>query len=175
MNAGAIQAYRDNRVQMKHLLMAPDDTCDICKGAEAEGDIPLDSIFPSGGLGGPFHPNCRCVPAPSGIEVVPPQATKGESWQEDRSRAAFLMMRSPHPENGKQHYLLQKRDDGSGWGMPGGTTHVGEHPLSAAVREALKRSGILPPLSRSRLTSLIKMRIGRFTFSYVMCRGSSLR
>ena len=146
MNAGAIQAYRDNRVQMKHLLMAPDDTCDICKGAEAEGDIPLDSIFPSGGLGGPFHPNCRCVPAPSGIEVVPPQATKGESWQEDRSRAAFLMMRSPHPENGKQHYLLQKRDDGSGWGMPGGTTHVGEDPLSAAVRECTEEIGDLPPL-----------------------------
>ena len=146
MNAGAIQAYRDNRVQMKHLLVAPDDTCDVCKGAEAEDDIPLDSIFPSGGLGGPFHPNCRCVPAPAGIEVIPPQATKSESWQEDRSRAAFLLMRSPHPENGKMHYLLQKRDDGTGWGMPGGTTHVGEHPLVAAIRECTEEIGDLPPL-----------------------------
>ena len=143
MNAGAIQAYRDHRVQLKHLLVAPDDTCDICKGAEAEGDIPLDSIFPSGGLGGPFHPNCRCVPAPAGIEVVPPQATKSESWLEDPTRAAFLLMRAPHPETAKSHYLLQKRKDDS-WGMPGGTTHLGEHPLAAAIREATEEVGDLP-------------------------------
>ena len=28
-------------------------------------------------------------------------------------------------EDGKWRYLLQQRDDGT-WGMPGGTTHVGE-------------------------------------------------
>jgi 8-oxo-dGTP pyrophosphatase MutT (NUDIX family) len=150
MNAGAIQAYRDNGVQYKHLLIAPDDTCDICKSAEEEGDIPLDSIFPSGGLGGPFHPNCRCVPAPSGVDLVPPQAktVKGESWQEDPSNAAFLMMRASHPETGKTHYLLHQRKDGA-WGMPGGTAHLGEHPLATAVREATEEIGDLPPVRPS--------------------------
>lgn len=58
MNAGAIAAYRDNGVTRKHLLVSPDDTCDICKAGRKEGVIPLDAIFPSGGLGGPFHPQC---------------------------------------------------------------------------------------------------------------------
>jgi 8-oxo-dGTP pyrophosphatase MutT (NUDIX family) len=150
MNAGAVQAYRDNRVQMKHLLVAPDDTCDVCKSAEEEGDIPLDAIFPSGGLGGPFHPNCRCVPAPAGVDLLPPQAktVKGESWQEDPTTAAFLLMRAPHPESSKLHYLLHKRNDGS-WGMPGGGAHIGEHPLAAAVREATEEIGDLPPVHPS--------------------------
>jgi 8-oxo-dGTP pyrophosphatase MutT (NUDIX family) len=150
MNAGAIQAYRDNNVQMKHLLVAPNDTCDVCKAAEEEGDIPLDAIFPGGGLGGPFHPNCRCVPAPAGVEAIPPQATtaKSESWAEDPTQASFLMLRAPHPESGKTHYLLHQRNDGT-WGMPGGGTHVGEHPLAAAVREATEEIGDLPPVRPS--------------------------
>ena len=148
MNAGAIQAYRDNGVQQKHLLVAPDDTCDMCKSAEAEGDIPLDAIFPSGGLGGPFHPNCRCVPAPAGVDALPPKMVKGESWQEDPSTAAFLMLRAPHPDTGKTHYLLHQRNDGA-WGMPGGTSHVGEHPLVTAVREATEEIGDLPSIRPS--------------------------
>ena len=92
MNAGAMQAYKDNGVSYKHLLVAPDDTCDVCVAAKEEGPIPLDSVFPSGGQGGPFHPNCRCVPAPAGIDVMPPQAHIGKS--EDQSRVAFLLIRA---------------------------------------------------------------------------------
>jgi 8-oxo-dGTP pyrophosphatase MutT (NUDIX family) len=150
MNAGAIQAYRDNKVQYKHLLVAPDDTCDICKSAEGEGDIPLDAIFPSGGLGGPLHVNCRCVPAPAGIDLVPPQAkaVKGESAQEDEHVLAWLLMRA-RGEDGKYRFLLQQRDDGS-WGMPGGHAHLGEDPWSAAVREASEEIGDLPGLTLAR-------------------------
>jgi ADP-ribose pyrophosphatase YjhB (NUDIX family) len=58
------------------------------------------------------------------------------------------MMRAPHPETGKPHYLLQKRKDGS-WGLPGGTCHVGEHPLVTAIREATEEVGDLPPVQPS--------------------------
>jgi 8-oxo-dGTP pyrophosphatase MutT (NUDIX family) len=150
MNAGAIQAYRDNNVQYKHLLVAPDDTCDICKSAEEEGDIPLDAIFPSGGLGGPLHVNCRCIPAPAGIDLVPPQAkaTKGESAQEDEHTLAWLLMRA-RGEDGKYRFLLQQRDDGT-WGMPGGHAHAGEDPWHAAMREASEEMGDLPGLTLIR-------------------------
>jgi 8-oxo-dGTP pyrophosphatase MutT (NUDIX family) len=150
MNAGAIQAYRDNNVQYKHLLIAPDDSCDICKAAEEEGEIPLDAIFPSGGLGGPFHPNCRCVPAPAGIDLVPPQAKtiKGESWQEDEHTLAWLLLRA-RGEDGKYRFLLQQRDDGT-WGMPGGHAHVGEAPWRAALREASEEMGDLPGVALIR-------------------------
>jgi len=172
MNAGAIQAYRDNNVQYKHLLVAPDDTCDICKSAEEEGDIPLDAIFPSGGLGGPFHPNCRCVPAPAGVDLIPPQAAKAE-WadlqpvmmgfqgpipfemepqvikvQEDEHTLCWLLLRA-RDEDGKYRFLLQQRDEGT-WGMPGGKAHVGENPWHAAVREASEEVGDLPGMTLIR-------------------------
>ena len=107
MNAAAIQAYRDNGVSHKHLLIAPDDTCAVCKSARKEGIIPLDAVFPSGGLGGPFHPNCRCVPAPANVDVEPPQAhigkryltmdevkAAGKAALEDHSMVAFILFRS---------------------------------------------------------------------------------
>jgi 8-oxo-dGTP pyrophosphatase MutT (NUDIX family) len=145
MNAGAIQAYRDTGVAYKHLLLAPNDTCDICKNAHDEGVIPLDAIFPSGGLGGPFHPQCRCVPAPAGVDVEPPQAHIGKSV-DDRSMVAFILYRSQ--VNGKDVFLLQKRADDMNnpgtWGLPGGTSHVGEDPWSCAWRESCEEMGDLP-------------------------------
>ena len=92
--------------------------------------------------------NCRCVPAPAGVDALPPKMVKGESWQEDPSTAAFLMLRAPHPDTGKTHYLLHQRNDGA-WGMPGGTSHVGEHPLVTAVREATEEIGDLPSIRPS--------------------------
>ncbi|HEV2355049.1 MAG TPA: NUDIX domain-containing protein, partial [Puia sp.] len=77
MNSGALQAYRDNGITHKHLLVSPDDVCDICIRAKAEGIIPLDAVFPNGGLSGPLHPQCRCVPGPAGIVAEPPQAMIG--------------------------------------------------------------------------------------------------
>lgn len=166
MNAGAVQAYRDNGVSYKHLLLAPDDTCDICKAAADEGEIPLDAIFPSGGLGGPFHPNCRCVPAPAGVDLTPPQASvkmrvhvdvdgreifgavRKETQQEDEHTVAWLLIRAKD-ENGKYRFLLQQRDDGS-WGMPGGHAHIGEDPWRAALREATEEIGDLPGLTLVR-------------------------
>ena len=178
MNAGAMQAYKDCGVQYKHLLIAPDDTCDICVAAKMEGPIPLDAIFPGGGLGGPFHPNCRCIPAPAGIEVEPPQAHMGKGdWGtsvhqyarslysgagncecgdaqdnhapgsniEDESRVAWLLIRA-RDEKGKWRYLLQQHTDGK-WGMPGGSTHIGESGYTAAYRETVEEIGDLPQLT----------------------------
>jgi 8-oxo-dGTP pyrophosphatase MutT (NUDIX family) len=68
-----------------------------------------------------------------------------KSAAEDESRAGFLMLRARHPDDGKWRYLLQKRPDG-GWGLPGGTTHAGEHPHAAAIRESTEEIGDLPPL-----------------------------
>jgi 8-oxo-dGTP pyrophosphatase MutT (NUDIX family) len=152
MNAAAIQAYRDNGVQYKHLLVAPDDLCDICVAAKEEGDIPLDAIFPGGGLGGPFHPNCRCMPAPSGFTAEPPQAHIGKRYitedearkkaREDPDRLGWLLLRAKD-EDGKYRFLLQQRNDGT-WGMPGGGLHVGEDPWLGALRETEEEIGDLP-------------------------------
>jgi 8-oxo-dGTP pyrophosphatase MutT (NUDIX family) len=145
MNAAAIQAYRDFGVTHKHLLIAPDDRCDICKDAEDEGVIPLDAIFPSGGLGGPFHPNCRCVPAPDGVDLEPPQAHIGKA-EEDPSMVAFILYRSFSGD--KEVFLLQKRGEDMNnphtWGMPGGTSHSGETPAETAWRESQEEMGDLP-------------------------------
>ncbi len=152
VNAGAVQAYRDNGVAYKHLLLSPDDTCDICKDAEDEGVIPLDAVFPGGGLGGPFHPSCRCVPAPAGIVVEPPLAHLGKhdhimphGHVEDESRVCWLLLRALG-EDGKYRFLLQQRDSGK-WGMPGGTAHMGESSWDAAVRETTEEIGTLPPFT----------------------------
>ena len=145
VNSAAIQCYRDHGVTHKHLLLAP-GACEICQDAAEDGDIPLDAPFSSGGVLGLSHPGDRCVPAPAGVHVEPPLADLGKSADvEDRTRAAFLMLRARHPEDGKPRYLLQKRPDG-GWGLPGGSTHVGEEPHAAAIRESTEEIGDLPPL-----------------------------
>ena len=144
MNAGAIAAYRDNGVTHKHLLVAPNDTCDVCKAARKQGVIPLDSIFPAGGLGGPFHPQCRCVPAPANVNVEPPQAHLGKA--EDHSLVAFILFRSM--DAGREVFLLQKRgsdmNNPGTWCLPGGTSHTGESPWECAYRESCEEMGDLP-------------------------------
>lgn len=99
MNAGAMQCYKEFGVSHKHLLVAPDDACDVCDAAKAQGVIPLDAIFPSGGLSGPFHPNCRCVPAPAGIEVEPP-AAHVKVAQGDADTVPSLAIRGEVPKGG---------------------------------------------------------------------------
>lgn len=148
VNAAAIQCYRDNGVQHKHLLVSPDDTCDICVSAKNTGIIPLDSIFSKGGLGGPFHPACRCVPAPAGVNRTPPLSHLGKSEKDDDAKAAFLLIRAQSPEDGKYRYLLHLRSDNASWDIPGGSAHKGEEPWETALREAAEEIGTLPPLQR---------------------------
>lgn len=140
VNAAALQCYKDNGIAYKQLLIAPDDACKICKKAAKDGVVPLDALFSSGGVSGPCHPMCRCIPGPAGIAVEPPLARKSE----DTSRVAWLLIRA-RDEDGKWRYLLQQRDNGS-WGMPGGTTHTGEKGWDAAYRETTEEIGDLPPL-----------------------------
>jgi SPP1 gp7 family putative phage head morphogenesis protein len=154
MNAGAIQAYKDHGVTRKHLLAAPDDReCETCKAAENAGTIPLDAIYPGGEP--PLHPMCRCVSAPAGMELTPPQAHLGKRYmtmdearqaaREDENRLCWLLLRA-EDEDGKTRFLLQQRSDGS-WGMPGGKPHVGEAPWDAAVREVTEEIGDIPALT----------------------------
>ena len=144
--SAALQCYRDHGVQFKHLLLSP-GACDICKDAAEDGDIPLDAPFSSGGVLGLQHPGDRCCPGPSWIDAEPPLADLGKAsgTAEDKTRAGFLMLRARHPDDGKWRYLLQKRPDG-GWGLPGGSAHIGEDPYAAAVRESTEEIGDLPPL-----------------------------
>jgi 8-oxo-dGTP pyrophosphatase MutT (NUDIX family) len=155
MNAGVIEAYRDCGVSYKHLLIAPDErACEICKDAADDGVIPLDASFSSGGISGPCHIQCRCIPGPAGIDVEPPQGHIGKHFmtidearqiaREDDSRVAWLLIRA-RDDDGKWRYLLQQRDDGT-WGMPGGTAHVGEEGFTAAFRETTEEVGELPHL-----------------------------
>ena len=142
--SAAIQCYRDHGVQYKHLLLSP-GACDICKDTAEDGDIPLDAPFSAGGVIGAAHPGDRCCPGPSWIDAEPPLAGLGKaSGIEDESRVAWLLIRA-RADDGKWRYLLQQRDDGS-WGMPGGSTHVGEDGPAAAVREATEEIGRLPSL-----------------------------
>jgi 8-oxo-dGTP pyrophosphatase MutT (NUDIX family) len=147
MNAAAVQAYRDYGVTHKELALSPDDSCDSCKQAADSGVIPLDAIFPGGGLGGPLHPQCRCVPVPAGMDLIPPQSHIGKTAHpnDDPSMIAFLLFRSK--ANGHPVFLLQKRGDDMNnpgcWGLPGGTSQHGEFPLETAWRESEEEMGEL--------------------------------
>lgn len=148
MSDAAVQAYRDLGVSYKHLLLAPDDACTVCKGAEDDGVIPLDAPFSTGDVAPPFHPDCRCAIAPAGVDVMPPQGHMGKAGKKEM--AAFLLLRALN-EDGKKRYLLQKRADGMNnpgtWGLPGGGAHPGEDPWEAAKREATEEAGTLPELT----------------------------
>lgn len=148
MNAAAIQCYRDNGISHKHLLVSPDDICDICVTAKNAGIIPLDAPFPKGGIAGPLHIQCRCIPAPAGVNRTPPQSHIGKNAREDESRLAWILLRAKD-EDGKYRFLLQQRSDGT-WGMPGGKPHVGEDAWKAAVREVTEEIGDLPGMKIAR-------------------------
>src|SRR6202044_906528 len=64
---------------------------------------------------------------------------------EHEGRAAFLMLRARHPQDGKWRYLLQLRSNGT-WGLPGGGAHIGENVHAAAIRETSEEIGDLPLL-----------------------------
>jgi 8-oxo-dGTP diphosphatase len=68
-----MQCYHDYGVERKHLLTA-NDACVVCRADAGDGAIPLDAPFSSGNVGTPVHIQCRCMPAPAGINVIPPQA-----------------------------------------------------------------------------------------------------
>ena len=147
-SAAAIECYRKYGVSYKHLVVAPDDVCEKCHKDEAAGLIPLDAAFPSGNVGTPIHVQCRCMPAPAGVNVIPPQGHIGKSAGiEDPGRVAFLLIRARNSD-GKWRYLLQKRGEDvknpGEWGLPGGTCHVDEHPWLGALREAEEEMGELP-------------------------------
>ena len=145
INTAAIQCYRDYGVTHKHLLLSP-NACDMCKDAAEDGEIPLDAPFSEGGVIGQIHVRCRCCPAPSSVNAEPPLADLGKSSAvEDESRVAWLLIRA-RDDDGKWRYLLQERPDGT-WGMPGGTTHIGEDGWAAAVRETTEEIGDLPHLT----------------------------
>lgn len=158
MNAGVLQCYRDFGISHKELMVAPGEICDICAAAKSVGIIPLDAPFPKGGLGGPFHPQCRCVPAPAGVDFVPPQGHIGKRYitvdeavakaREDPNRLVWILLRAVD-KDGKYRFLLQQRKDGT-WGMPGGKPHIGEAPWDAAYRETSEEIGDLPPLKMLR-------------------------
>lgn len=148
VNAAAEQAYKDNGVSHKQLLVAPDDRrCETCRDAKRDGIIPLDAPFSPKGGTAPFHPDCRCVSGPAGIDVAPPLANLKKSADDD-ANLAWLLLRAKD-ENGKYRFLLQQRTSGE-WGMPGGKLHEGENPWTGAVREVTEEIGDLPPLKKVR-------------------------
>ena len=68
IGAGAMDRYRDDGVDLKQWLVAPDESvCKICRGNEADGPIPLSQAFSGGSLSGPAHPNCRCTVIPARV------------------------------------------------------------------------------------------------------------
>jgi 8-oxo-dGTP pyrophosphatase MutT (NUDIX family) len=95
-----------------------------------------------------MHVQCRCIPAPAGIDREPPQAHIGKGAKEDGSRLAWILLRA-EDEDGKYRFLLQQRSDGT-WGMPGGRAHVGEAAWDAAYRETTEEVGDLPDLKAVR-------------------------
>ena len=98
----------------------------------------------------------------------------GAMTVEDESRLAWLLLRA-RDEDGKWRFLLQQRPDGT-WGMPGGTTHVGEDPW--ARRTEGDPGGNRGPSSRVEsapghsITSRMTAR-RRFTCGYATSRTST--
>lgn len=144
--AAAMQCYRERGIERKHLLVAP-DCCRWCRDDAVEGPVPLDAAFASGNVDEPVHVQCRCMPAPWGVNAMPPQAHLGKNAK--RSTAGFLLLRCAGTD-GAVRYLLQKRSEEVNhpgtWGLPGGGAHAGETPWDAAFREATEEAGNLPEL-----------------------------
>lgn len=64
MTSATLASYRANDVPGDAWLAEP-DACPLCLANEAAGVLPIDDPFPSGDLGPPGHPSCRCVLTPS--------------------------------------------------------------------------------------------------------------
>lgn len=60
MSDAALGKMGDGNIEYKQLVLAP-DACEICQDNADEDPIPVDDEYPSGDLGPPFHPNCRCA------------------------------------------------------------------------------------------------------------------
>jgi SPP1 gp7 family putative phage head morphogenesis protein len=74
VTAASFDQYIEHGVEGKEWAVAPDErVCPVCRRNEAEGGIPLLALFPSGDLGPPGHPNCRCAPMPTvvhGLDIT---------------------------------------------------------------------------------------------------------
>jgi SPP1 gp7 family putative phage head morphogenesis protein len=63
--AAAHDRYSDAGVAATEWVTAPDDrVCRICGENRDAGPVPLGEPFPSGDVGPPAHPRCRCAPIP---------------------------------------------------------------------------------------------------------------
>jgi SPP1 gp7 family putative phage head morphogenesis protein len=63
--AAAHDRYSDAGVAATEWVTAPDDrVCRICGENRDAGPVPLGEPFPSGDVGPPAHPHCRCAPIP---------------------------------------------------------------------------------------------------------------
>ena len=143
INSAAIQCYRDNGVTHKHLLLHR-ARVRSARTRQTTGTSPLDAPFSGGGVLGLVHPAAAAVLLPAASAPSRRWQTSGKSAAvEDESRVAWLLIRA-RDEDGKWRYLLQQRPDGT-WGMPGGSTHVGEDGWDAATRETTEEIGDLPP------------------------------
>jgi hypothetical protein len=59
-NAGAIEAYKANRVKRVRWVTTSPDPCPECVMNRAAGPWPLGHPFPSGAIAPPDHPHCAC-------------------------------------------------------------------------------------------------------------------
>lgn len=69
LNAGALDAYRRNRVGMVRWVTRSAHPCPVCIANEAEGPMHLGAVFQSGDQAPPAHPNCECVLIPAESDV----------------------------------------------------------------------------------------------------------
>lgn len=115
--AGALQRYKEMGVEKKEWAAAP-GACVRCANNEAAGPIPLSAPFPSGDLGSPAHPRCRCAIVPAGYSGMLTDHTgkssryvdlNGQVYLAAENEAAFVAAGGglpgvrPHDEDGVQH------------------------------------------------------------------------
>jgi len=152
--------FRRTRVAYKHWQTRDDArVCQVCRDAQDEGPVPLESLFANGLPGPPAHPQCRCTLVPGYMAITKDQSAelhgpegtaecdRGHTHHGEYGGAGLLIRH--RGDDGKLRYLLQKRspeeDDPGTWSIPGGALLQGEQPLHGAYREAGEEMGDIPP------------------------------
>lgn len=93
VSAATMDQYTVTGVEGKEWAVAPDErVCPVCRRNADTGAIPTSSLFPSGELDPPAHPNCRCALLPAevhGLDITGPWPRPVKSAEAEVAKSAW--------------------------------------------------------------------------------------